>query len=752
MILLLYFLAVAGSTKHCPLNRILSQLSKHVNHHRALPADIAIQSTSVDGQSLDLDQTGARTTCPTALHTKEGEASHIDLVLQLTEYALRSTAHSTFVALTPHTTSPDMMTHTPSQKSCNETILFECSLFCLQDHSYLISFLSQLEAALISASSQTCSTDHTRKSVLKLVISSLTRLSSIVQGKDPCPSNILCAMISACSATLTTVAGCSHVLRVDCEEGTEQLRDCMTSIEQIIVTLLKISKSRIGCGSRRDHVGSIREGHTNRMPGNNHPSQTGPFSSSSYFMDHSSSLGANSDITRNDNSSSSSDHRKSDHDDQHSEIDELQHSFIRLCLVILTSHDRKNVQNICGHSNLMNTLTQNGCLDDIVYVILRSLLSSCLVRETLGLIGSITPEATSCGNDRDRGGSDMMTSSVSVCPSSVYTFYDLRPLITALLSDCEGLRDIVLQQLFHPINLEAVRLIMHRTETSPFFAEYSGCDTTSDGLRCSDSSVSPFYSLLAKLAQSGSAYSDSVLTLCIYGWVPLERLYLKIEDLLALEVKSGSTGIRSAEKPQWIGDPIIYKDVAAKVLAYASVTGGLDGLQFEGISGLLIDLLYNSLHDDNVCYKVRDHILLLNNAASVKSMEVAGASADESDEELDLSMYFFSPIARTVDSSDAPIESDVSSSLTAEGRAETIVQTGDSRREAESGGWDETSILLATLQYRISHLSATTPRSPVALPLSVTPNTEEELQSLLLFVSMTACSSTDFDISPSAHS
>lgn len=740
------------------------QLSKHVNHHHGLLADVTIHSQSVEEQSLDLnlDQTCAYTASPTAIRNRVGE-SHMDLVLQLTEYALRSPIHShekssdsTSFAPIAHTTPYDTVSHAPSNGSYNESILSECSLFCLQgnknavDHSYLISFLSHLEASLISASSQTCSTDQSRMSVLKLVISCLSRLSSIMLGCDHCPSKALSAMMSTYSAVLTTMVECSHTLGLDCEGGAEHLRDCMTSIEQAIVALVNISKSRIGCIGERDRVDDSKETRTYQLPRISHLSKaaTAPTSSSytsSLLMNPKSSLGAKYDVIRNDdskddNSSSCSEMRKTDRSNRpiimssdYLETDELQHSFIRLCLVILTSHDGKNARNFCGHSNLMDTLAQNGCVDDMVFVITRSLLFSSLAKQIPGVIDSISPEGTSCGNDHERNCSDV-TSSLSECAFSVYTVYDLHPLLSALLSDCEGLRDVVLQQLLHPNNLEAIRLILHRTETSPFFAEYSGCGITSDGL-ISDSSVSSFFSLLTKLAQSGSACSDSVLSLCIHAWVSLKTLFLKIEGLLESEVTSESAGIRCTKKSQGHDDPLIHKDVAAKVLAYASVTGGLDGLHFEAIGGLLIDLLYNSLHDDSVCNQARDYILLLNNTACVTSMEVADASADENDGGLDLSTYFFSPTALPVDSSDAPSKSDVFISLNAGGLTELIVQTKDVRREAESGGWDQTAILLAMLQHKISLLSTTTLKSPIALPVSITPNTEEELQSLLLIAS-----------------
>lgn len=240
----------------------------------------------------------------------------------------------------------------------------------------------------------------------------------------------------------------------------------------------------------------------------------------------------------------------------------------------------------CSDQILAAALQEHNLVSDIISVVAKSLSLSSIElqrdRDVCSASYTALPLEEETRASRDEGSENPKQSFTAPTQNLLLlipTFNDCTTLNNSLLRAVETFGGDAVSTLFSSQHSQDFIYILRKEELSPYVWETSFSEA--DG----DSSMVPlFHFFLQLISLKLTRVADYIISICIEAWEPLKEYCMEENLLVNLCSQNGA-----------ILSTVYYDGIASKLLDQVQLTGGLNGVENEGIGPYIIRLLYNYL-------------------------------------------------------------------------------------------------------------------------------------------------------------
>lgn len=634
-------------------------------------------------------------------------------------------------------------------------------------------FLHHLELSTVFALSCAPNKSESRKSILKLVSTSLIQVtdallrpsdgSSSFKNIDP---NLFLHIVKAWSTLMGTLGAHSKDSDEDSFFFTQSLKSSLVCVIQS--SLYHTGYYPTGRNAGAECYEPCKKTHSNRLKGDVLRSRTDDVIMHSAESDldlvavsDSSGEGGSTAVCLADDGHNNSSDRNNTKKNTNKEDALKSHSKGSADSVTLHSHVVSlyvQLINQCrseeiesdvlkGHSTVIGLLSESDTLHGVISTIMKSILASCEEKQDahdLFDAASHTVGGQCLQEDANIRKSTSTSTSSRDGNRKIPTFLDVYPLIDALLS-----RNIVIEEVikitFSAEYFNEIRDVLRKMERIQSLIENSEYDVSGGKSSLEDSEISPILYFLYKVARSGIAgAADRVFALFIESWEPVQTLFHAIRETFADAIVNRSAFIPShaIESDSSVKTPHQHA-CCAMFLAYFCVEGHMGGVEFLCAGRLMMQILYGCLHDDSICADARNYVhlhvkpeLSLKLVTDLKCNPCKGVEVEE-----DLSVYFTNPlpeiskIAKDTESGSEAMEKEVAVAhvIACDTDLNMIidrakVNTEYSHTDDSEEGWDQMSLFLSVLRSRLAS------PVPIMLPPHLVPSSNSDLEDLIAHV------------------
>jgi hypothetical protein len=240
----------------------------------------------------------------------------------------------------------------------------------------------------------------------------------------------------------------------------------------------------------------------------------------------------------------------------------------------------------CSDQILAAALQEHNLVSDIISVVTKSLsLSSIELQRDRDVCSascialSLEEETRTSRDEGPENPKQSFTAPTQNLLLLIPTFNDCTTLNKTLLRAVETFGGDAVSTLFSFQHSQDFIHILRKEELSPYVWEISFSEADEE------SSMIPLFQFFFQLISlKVSRVADYIISICIEAWEPLKEYCMEENLLLNLCSQNGATL-----------STVYYEGIASKLLDQIELTGGLNGVENEGIGPYIIRLLYNYL-------------------------------------------------------------------------------------------------------------------------------------------------------------